>query len=129
MNDMVFKSILVVIGGGLGALSRYHTSLVAVKIFGDRFPFGTLLVNLTGCLVIGILFTLGNDRNIIGPETRLFLMTGFLGGLTTFSSYGLESVNFARSGSLDITAINFLANNVGGYLLVFIGLRIGKLFS
>ncbi|MBN2402189.1 MAG: fluoride efflux transporter CrcB [Spirochaetes bacterium] len=121
------KIIMVAFGGSLGALSRYGITLLSVKIFSDRFPFGTLLVNLTGCFLIGLVFSLGSEKNIISTSFRLFFITGFLGAFTTFSTYGIESINFARSGMAYESFINIAVNNVGGLLLVIAGLLTGRI--
>ncbi|HOS03789.1 MAG TPA: CrcB family protein, partial [Candidatus Hydrogenedentes bacterium] len=89
---------------------------------------GTLIVNLAGCLLIGISFALAEQKNIIGPAARLFLMTGFLGGLTTFSSYGLESIIVARSETPWVFAANLVANNAGGFALVLAGMWLARTF-
>lgn len=121
------KIIYVAIGGSLGALSRYGISLLCVELFGERFPYGTLIVNLAGCFLIGLAFSLGVERNIISPSFRLFFITGFLGALTTFSAYGIESINFARDGLLNTSLINIAANNFGGFILILVGLWIGRI--
>ncbi len=118
------KPLLVMIGGCLGALCRYGASLLAVRLFGAAFPWGTLFVNLTGCLLIGMSFELSERQLLIGPSTRLLLVTGFLGALTTFSTFALESVNFGREGNFAGVVVNFLANNVLGLLLVLVGMWI-----
>ena len=121
------KVLLVLVGGGLGALTRYGVSLLAVKLFGTRFPYGTLIVNLSGCFLIGISFALAErGLNIMNPLVRLFFITGFLGGLTTFSSYAVETVNAIRVGSSLVAAGNFLSNNLIGGALVFVGLWVGR---
>lgn len=111
---------LVMAGGGLGALCRYGFTLAGARWFGVRFPWGTLLANMTGCFLIGAAFALTEQTDILSPSARLFFMTGFLGALTTFSTYALESVNYLRAGSYAALA-NFLANNIGGAVLVVIG--------
>ena len=128
-NDgWTMKILLVMIGGGIGALSRYGVSLLAAQLFGTRFPWGTLIVNLSGCFLIGLSFALA-DRglNIMNPSVRLFFVTGFLGGLTTFSTYGLETVVSMRAGTHLVVMANFLSNNVIGAALVFLGMIVGRL--
>lgn len=111
---------LVMMGGGLGALCRYGVTLAGARWLGVRFPWGTLLANLTGCLLIGAAFALTERTEILPPSARLFFITGFLGAFTTFSTYALESVNYLRSGSYAALA-GFLANNIGGWVLVVAG--------
>lgn len=120
------KILFVLLGGSLGALCRYGVSLASVRLYGESFPWGTLAVNLVGCFLIGLAFALGVERNVISPSFRLFFVTGFLGALTTFSTYALESINFSRDGQAMTTVLNLLANNVGGLLLVIGGLWVGK---
>jgi fluoride exporter len=121
----VFTAIfLVMAGGSLGALARYGTGLVAIKYFGIRFPYGTLIVNLTGCFLIGICFALVDKTTWLSPSARLFLMTGFLGALTTFSTYALETIVCLQSGTLSIAVFNFLLNNFLGMILVLSGIGV-----
>jgi CrcB protein len=126
-SEILEKFVLVAVGGSLGALSRYGITLFSVRIFGDKFPAGTLLVNLGGCLLIGLSFALGVERDVMPPSARLFFVTGFLGALTTFSTYGIESVNFFRNGMLDATILNIAANNIGGLCMVLVGLWLGRI--
>jgi fluoride exporter len=122
------KILLVMAGGSLGALSRYGVSLLAAKLFGTRFPWGTLAVNLSGCFLIGLGFALAErGLGIMNPSIRLFFMTGFLGALTTFSTFGLETVNSLRAGTHLVTIANFLFNNIIGLALVFLGMLAGRL--
>jgi CrcB protein len=118
--------LLVILGGGLGSACRYLFSQAATRWFGSQFPWGTLGVNLVGCLLIGIGFALA-EKSIINSSVRLLFMTGFLGGLTTFSTYALETINFAQNNELGMFALNFTVNNLCGLVLVFIGLGIGRL--
>jgi fluoride exporter len=127
MNEQLVKIGFVLIGGGLGSGCRYGASLMAVRLFGSAFAWGTLAVNLVGCLLIGLIFSLTDRTNLIGPLPRLFFVTGFLGGLTTFSSYALETAAFIDRGTSLIALSNFASNNVLGLVLVFAGMWIGRL--
>jgi fluoride exporter len=121
----LIKIVLVMIGGGLGSLSRYGITLLSIKLFGIRFPWGTLLVNLTGCFLIGLSFALAERSSLMNPSVRLFFITGFLGGLTTFSTYGYETFNAIYMGNQWAAIGNVLFNNVAGLILVFLGFRLG----
>ena len=109
-------------GGSLGAVCRYGASLLAVRLFGAGFPWGTLFVNLVGCLLIGMSFEMAERKGLLPPNMRLFFVTGFLGALTTFSTFAIESVNFGRDGNLAGLVLNILANNLVGLLLVLAGM-------
>jgi CrcB protein len=122
----MLKVLLVLVGGGLGSVSRYGITLLAGRLFGSSFPVGTLCVNLVGCFLIGVAFALGAQRNILSPSARLLVMTGFLGGLTTFSTYALESMNFTLSRGTFVAVSNILANNILGLILVLLGMKLGK---
>lgn len=122
------KIALVMAGGSLGALSRYAVSAFATHLLGNRFPWGTLIVNLSGCFLIGLAVSLA-DRGlrIMSPSVRLLFMTGFLGALTTFSMYALETVDALRGHALLIAAAHGAVNNLLGIALVFLGMWIGRL--
>lgn len=120
--------VLIMLGGSLGALSRYTVSLLAVKLLGTRFPYGTLMVNLSGSFLIGLSFALAK-RNFapMSPGAYLFFVTGYLGSLTTFSTFALETVNSIRSGTRLVTLMNLLCNNAFGAALTLLGMTIGSL--
>ncbi|MEX1300049.1 MAG: fluoride efflux transporter CrcB [Desulfotignum sp.] len=121
------KLLLVMVGGSLGAASRYGISLLAVKMWGTRFPWGTLTVNLVGCFLIGLLFGLSDRMRLLTPEMRLLLITGFLGALTTFSTFSMETVSAGRAGLMVQPVVNILINNLGGLALTVMGLWIGSM--
>ncbi|MFN2357845.1 MAG: fluoride efflux transporter CrcB [Desulfotignum sp.] len=120
------KLLLVMVGGSLGAASRYGISLLTVKMWGTRFPWGTLTVNLAGCFLIGLLFGLSDRVRLLTPDMRLLLITGFLGALTTFSTFSMETVSAGRAGMMVQPLMNILVNNLGGLTLTFLGLWIGS---
>jgi CrcB protein len=113
---------MLLIGGGLGAVSRYSVSVLAARYIGTRLPWGTLIANMAGCFLIGVLFALADRARFLTPLARLFLMTGFLGALTTFSTFALETVQSIRNGSNMTALINFCLNNIGGVILVLAGI-------
>ncbi len=125
--EYIEKIVLVMLGGGLGAVSRYGISLLAARLWGARFPWGTLTVNLTGCFLIGLIFALSDRIRFLTPDMRLLIITGFLGALTTFSTFSLETVNAGRSGMLLQPLTNILVNNLGCLAMTVFGLWLGNL--
>jgi fluoride exporter len=121
------KLLIVMLGGSLGAASRYSIGLLAAKAWGTQFPWGTMTVNLIGCFLIGLIFALTDRVRLLTPDMRLLLITGFLGALTTFSSFSLETVNAGRAGLALQPLVNILVNNLGGLALTFIGMWVGGL--
>ena len=113
------KILLVLAGGGIGSLLRYGASGVFSKV-GSGFPLGTLLVNLGGSFLIGLLWGI-SEKAVFHPNWRVFLFTGILGGFTTFSAYGLETFNLLREGKLMPTMANILLSNILGIALVAFG--------
>jgi fluoride exporter len=124
---MLNKIFLVLIGGSLGAVCRYAAGLLAVRWFGASFPWGTLVVNLVGCFLIGLAFSLAEKSAIMGPQARLFFVTGYLGALTTFSSYAMETISSLRAGTYLVAVANILLNNIVGLALVVAGIWVGRL--
>lgn len=114
--------MIVALGGALGSVFRYllGTWIQALSKSID-FPYGTLAVNLTGCFLIGFLAQLAEARGAFASETRLFVFIGILGGFTTFSSFGNETVNLLREGGTLNALANVGANVIVGLLLVWLG--------
>ena len=122
LKPPLIKILMVMLGGSLGSLCRYGFALTAARLIGTRFPWGTLMANLTGCFLIGVSFALVERTNLLSPSARLFLMTGFLGALTTFSTYALETVVSVRGETSSIAFLNFFLNNALGLVLVLAGM-------
>ena len=125
MTDALVKVFLVGVGGGLGSISRFGLSEMAQQLLGpgsaQRYPLGTLMANVLGCLLAGFLAFFLIDRSVLTPQHRLLLMTGFLGGLTTFSSFGYETVVLSKSGDWGIAGLNIVANVVLSLAAVWAG--------
>jgi fluoride exporter len=124
---MVKNLIIIMLGGSLGAVSRYLIGLMAARAWGVNFPWGTLIVNMAGCFLIGLIFALADSVRLLTPSVRLFLITGFLGALTTFSSFSLETTNAVRAGLTLQPIMNIMLNNLGGFGLTFLGYWLGSL--
>ncbi len=112
--------IAVALGGALGALCRYGLDYLIRIVIPARFPFGTLTVNMLGCLLIGFLWGYFG-RMAISHEFRLFLFTGFLGGLTTFSTFARESQQLLSSGNAGYGVLYIAISNFAGIGLVVLG--------
>jgi len=116
--------LLVGLGGFVGAIARYKLGGFLLHMTAqDRFPFGTFAVNALGCLAVGILAGVAERYEVIGPEARLFLFTGLLGGFTTFSAFGLETVLLIRRGDLGVAALYAGGTVVLGITAVWLGLK------
>lgn len=109
----------------LGANARYFVNLAAVRWLGPAFPWGTLLVNLAGCLAIGTVATLVGARLVSRPEElRLFMVVGFLGSLTTFSSFAWETHTLVESAAWGRAFANVAVSVLGGLAGVWIGIAL-----
>jgi len=118
--------IYIAIGGAAGALLRYTVSGLVHSYASGVFPWGTLVVNLSGCLVIGFLWQMFENLSF-SPHMRSFLFIGILGAYTTFSTYGLETFNLLREKELGYVLLNFLGSNILGLGMVFLGFIAARL--
>jgi CrcB protein len=108
--------LLVAAGGALGSVARYLLAGAVHRIAPPFFPYGTFVVNVTGCLVFGLLAGLANERGMIGPGGRTFLLIGLLGGYTTFSTFGFETFELLRAAKFGAAAAN-----AGGQVIAGVG--------
>ena len=117
----MIKVLLVGAGGFLGAIARYGLGGLVQDRAGATFPLGTLVVNVVGCFVIGLVSELAETRGFLTPESRAFLVIGVLGGFTTFSAFGNETLNLLRERDLALAGANVLLNVVLALGAVWLG--------
>ncbi len=118
--------LLVALGGAAGAVTRYVLDGWISDRATGAFPWGTLLINLSGSALLGILFALAIERGVLPSSVRVPLMIGFLGAYTTFSTLMLESWRLWEDGAVSLAAINAFGSVVLGLVAMFIGLTIGR---
>lgn len=117
---MLMKALLIFTGGGLGALARYALAGITHTIYLGTFPLGTLVVNTSGSLLIGLLWGLV-EAGHMPSHIRSFLFIGILGGFTTFSTFSLETMSLIRDGSWKFASLNILGNNLLGISMALVG--------
>jgi CrcB protein len=122
----MYKVLSIAIAGLLGTLARYWLSGWADARWGATFPIGTLIVNLTGCLLIGFLFHATGEKYLVDPVLRSAVLVGFLGGFTTFSSFGIQTFALLRDGEMFLAGVNVLVSNVAGLLMVWAGYAVSR---
>ncbi len=115
------------LAGALGTLARYGLAGLVDRINGTSFPWGTITVNVTGCLVVGLLWALFESRWPVSGQTRLLVFVGFAGAFTTFSAFILETGELARTAEWLHAAGNVVVQNGLGFAALFAGVALGRL--
>jgi fluoride exporter len=121
------KLAWLVLAGALGTLARYGLAGFIHRINGTSFPWGTMVVNLTGCFLAGLLWSLFENRWAVSGETRTIVLVGFMGAFTTFSAFILETGELLRSAEWLHAAANITVQNGLGVVALFIGAALGRL--
>lgn len=119
------KFFILAFSGAFGTLARYALGGWFQQIFGSQFPFGTFLVNAVGCLAIGFLGTLADERQFLSPDLRIALLLGFLGAFTTFSTFAYETWMMLKDGEFFFASLNIF----GSLLVCFFGLFLGVVLA
>lgn len=123
---MIKTLLTVALGGGLGSVGRFLLQRGITQGQENLFPTSTLLVNLIGCLVIGLLWGLSERNNVLNEEWKLFLFTGLCGGFTTFSAYSQESISLLRDGRFNLFLCYAGTTLIVGFLLTWLGYYLTK---
>lgn len=121
------KWAYLIAGGVLGTLCRYWLAGAVYEKMGTTFPYGTLIVNLSGCFLIGFFSAVITDRFFLGPNSKILLMTGFCGAYTTFSTYMLETGNLVKDGQVGRAFLNILVSTIVGFGAYWLGMVLGEI--
>ena len=127
IRDVLQKLLLIAIAGGLGSLARYGLSSLVQNWTESVFPFGTVAVNILGCLVFGILVAVSEGRFAVSPETRAMILVGFMGAFTTFSTFIFETAALLEKSQWLLALGNMSLQNFVGLAALILGLLLGRL--
>ena len=116
----------ICLGSALGGAARYLLSLAALRLLGPTFPYGTLAVNVVGSFGVGLLMHVALETSLVSPGVRIFLATGVLGGLTTYSAFNYETLAFATEGDWHLAALNMGATVLGCLVAGVLGVAGGR---
>lgn len=120
------RFLLICLGGAIGTGLRYLTSGLAARWLGADFPYGTLIVNIVGSFLIGLIQQIGIASLLIPDATRLFLTVGIMGGLTTYSSFSYETVRLVQMGAWSEAWVNVLVTTALCLGVCFLGIAVGR---
>jgi len=126
---MLIKIIMILAGGGLGAVARYTLGSQIDKNLNLSFPVGIFFVNLLGCFFIGLIVSMFENKFIFSENLKIFLIVGFLGSLTTFSTFALDNYNFMTQKNILLLFANIFLTNTFGLLMVLIGMKTVKIIN
>ncbi len=122
------KLLLIAVFGAIGTLARYGLQHLVQTKMGSAFPYGTLLINLSGCFFLGLIGQITLNRMLVSPELRVAIAVGFFGGFTTFSSFGWETAKMLEAGEWIWASTYVAASVVFGLLLSVAGIRLASRF-
>jgi len=127
VSPLFGRLALLAVAGALGTLSRYGLQGWVQRLAGGTFPWGTVAVNLAGCLLFGVVWAAASERHLMGSEARMVVLVGFFGAFTTFSSFAFETVQLLRAGQWLWAAGNAALQNGAGVLALGVGILLGRL--
>jgi CrcB protein len=112
--------------GAVGTLCRYWLDGLVLRMIGQKFPWGILVVNALGCFLFGLIYPLAEERLVISGETRFIVLTGFLGAFTTFSTFTFQTTEFLRDSQWFSAGANIISQIVAGVICMTVGLALGS---
>jgi|SRR6516225_4004951 CrcB protein len=118
--------VLLAVAGAIGTLTRYWLGELVQRLCGSGFPWGTLVINVTGCLLFGLIWTMAEDRLVISPQARVVALTGFMGAFTTFSTFAFETAQMLADAEWLRALGNLALQNVVGIAAVVLGFALGR---
>lgn len=128
MTATAAKIFWIAAAGSLGTLARYGISAWVQRIAGAGFPWGTVAVNLTGCLLFGVVWAAANEHGLLGTQSQTILLVGFFGAFTTFSSFAFETAQLLQKGQWGMAMGNTLLQNGVGIAALIVGIFLGRRF-
>ena len=128
-NNIVHKYLLVGTGGFAGAIARYWVNTMVTQRMGLRIPYGTFLINVSGCFLIGFFMYLLAERGVLDAHWLYVIVIGFIGAYTTFSTFEYETIRELQDGQLGIAVLYVTSSILVGFAMVWLGAQVGKLIS
>ncbi|HEX6312676.1 MAG TPA: fluoride efflux transporter CrcB [Acidimicrobiia bacterium] len=122
------RNVWIAVAGAAGAVSRYQIEGAVSRFTRDAFPWGTLVVNLSGCFVLGLVFSLLTERFLPHPDLRVAVTIGFLGAYTTFSTFAFESLRLGQDGATGLATMNVVLSVGGGIVAAWLGTVAARAF-
>lgn len=123
---MIRELSLIAVAGAAGTLARFGLHYLVHRFVGSAFPWGTLVVNVLGCFLFGVVWILSEERMSITPQTRVIVLVGFMGAFTTFSTFAFETGTFLRDSNWQSAFANLLLQNLLGIAAIFAGFAAGR---
>lgn len=123
------KYVMVGIGGCLGAIARFWLGGLIYQKMGTRFPYGTFVINISGCFLVGFMVTVLTERTHLNANWRYLIPVGFIGAYTTFSTFEFETLAALRDGQLLVAALNVALSVVVGFIAVWLGVIAGRVVA
>jgi CrcB protein len=125
---MLQKIALIAVAGAFGSASRFALDSFVKNHYAGNFPLGIALVNILGCFIFGLVWSLGEKAVMIAPESRIIILTGFIGAFTTFSTLMFDTYNLANTSNWHFAILNVIIQIVAGFFSLIAGIKVASLF-